>query len=880
MERKTLCIVSHTHWDREWYLPFQRHRMRLVQLMDTLLHTLETNPEFESFHLDGQTILLEDYLEIRPENRERIRRLVQTGRIFVGPWYVLQDEYLTSGEANIRNMILGLRQARDFGPPVPVGYFPDSFGNVSQMPQILRGFGIDSAVFGRGVNPVGYGADGSPRGYHSELTWRSPDGSSVLGVFMANWYNNANEIPAAPEVAADFLRTARDRAARLATTPYLLLMNGSDHQPVQTNLPDVLREARERLEDEVRHTSIPAYVEALRNAVGELQVHHGELDSEYTKGWFTLTNTASARIYLKQLNQRAQHLLEREAEPLALLSWIWGKPYPAELLWRSWKYLLQNHPHDSICGCSIDAVHDEMETRFASSMQIAQGLVEESAHHLLPRIATIRFGDQARPVVVWNPLNWERSEMVEVDLLLPEDASLAGAVAADGATRVPVLLEDQGVAFHYELPEDRFRQTSRVHRYRARFYAGGVPGLGHKTFYIMDAPDAESSDAAHGGMDSVGPEGAAGVLENDDLRVIIRPNGALSVAHKPTGRRCEGVLVYEDCGDRGDEYRFLSPEDDRRITTEGRAADVRPIPAPGGESAYRIVHRLDLPAGLASGQPSRRREDTVPCRIETDVRLAAGDSGIRVRTRIVNRAENHRIRVLIPTGTTCDSHWAHGQFDVIRRSNEPWSGWENPSHCRKHEAFVALEDAGGGVAVANRGLPEYEVLDGGTVALTLLRCVGELGDWGVFPTPGAQCIGEYHFDFAVFPFGGSWKESGVYRRALAFSAPMRVFQASVHDGPLEDVASWIRVDGEGLVVSALKRAEHDNTVVLRLYNVGDVAVAMTVRTGFPTRTVHRTNLEEQEQESLPVQDRRMFQDVVGAKRISTYDLAPDTAPRG
>jgi alpha-mannosidase len=337
-----------------------------------------------------------------------------------------------------------------------------------------------------------------------------------------------------------------------------------------------------------------------------------------------------------------------------------------------------------------------------------------------------------------------------------------------------------------------------------------------------------------------------------------------------------GLLVYEDCGDRGDEYRFLSPEKDLRITTHGRAATVQPLAAPAGETAYRIQHQLDLPAGLATdGEHSRRSTDTVACTIETELRLASGVPGLRVSTRIANHAENHRIRVLVPTGIESTTHLAHGQFDVIRRDNEPWSGWENPSHCRKHDAFVALEDSRGGVAVANRGLPEYEIVEGGTIALTLLRCVGELGDWGVFPTPGAQCIGEYEFQFAIFPFGGSWTDSCAYRDCLAFTAPMRAFHSTVHDGSVDDAAAWFRVDGDGLVVSALKRGEHDDSVVLRLYNVTEAEVPLTVTAVFPIRQAVRTNLDEKEQSRLAVIGDRVFQDVVGPKQIRTYAMVPD-----
>uniref|UniRef100_UPI0030B8F50F glycoside hydrolase family 38 N-terminal domain-containing protein n=1 Tax=Cohnella rhizosphaerae TaxID=1457232 RepID=UPI0030B8F50F len=156
MNKPVAHIVSHTHWDREWYMPYERHHVRLIELMDVLIDTLERDPDYRSFHLDGQTIILDDYLEVRPDMRERLTGLIREGRIAVGPWYVLQDEFLTSAEANVRNLLVGHRDAERYGPVAKIGYFPDSFGNMGQAPQLMRQAGIANAVFGRGVKPTGF----------------------------------------------------------------------------------------------------------------------------------------------------------------------------------------------------------------------------------------------------------------------------------------------------------------------------------------------------------------------------------------------------------------------------------------------------------------------------------------------------------------------------------------------------------------------------------------------------------------------------------------------------------------------------------------------------------------------------------------------------
>ncbi len=175
-------VVSHTHWDREWYLTKARFQMMNVDMMRRLLDILTENPEFTSFMLDGQLIALEDYLAVCPDERARIEELVRQGRLTIGPWYVLPDEYLASGEAHIRNYIEGMRVARSFGGGMRLGYLPDSFGHPSQMPQIISGLGMKEMVFWRGPGPEVHSA---------EFDWISKDGSKILALNMVYGYSNA-----------------------------------------------------------------------------------------------------------------------------------------------------------------------------------------------------------------------------------------------------------------------------------------------------------------------------------------------------------------------------------------------------------------------------------------------------------------------------------------------------------------------------------------------------------------------------------------------------------------------------------------------------------------------------------------------------------------
>src|SRR5438105_15395170 len=235
-EQLNILIVPHTHWDREWYQTFQQFRIRLVKTVDKLLALLDQDPHFRFFMLDGQTIVLDDYLEVRPEQEARLQHFIRSGRILVGPWYLQPDEFLVSGESLIRNLQIGLQRAAEFGGGMRIGYVPDCFGHIAQLPQILQGFGIDNAVFWRGV-----GAEA----HKSEFYWAAPDGTQVLVAHLADplGYSNARLMPLEAEEFATRVKLLTAQILPRATTNTLLFMNGSDHLEPQDGLPETIEAA-------------------------------------------------------------------------------------------------------------------------------------------------------------------------------------------------------------------------------------------------------------------------------------------------------------------------------------------------------------------------------------------------------------------------------------------------------------------------------------------------------------------------------------------------------------------------------------------------------------------------------------------------------------
>jgi mannosylglycerate hydrolase len=326
-EQLTILIVPHTHWDREWYMTFQQFRFRLVQMVDKLLQLITDDESYQYFMLDGQTIVLDDYLEVRPEQEALLREYIRSGRILVGPWYLQPDEFLVSGESLIRNLQMGLERAADFGEPMRVGYVPDCFGHIAQLPQILRGFGIDSAVFWRGVGP---------EVQKSEFLWSAPDGSQVLVVHLADpmGYSNARMLPLQTD---DFIARVQLLATAIfpkATTDTLLFMNGSDHLEPQAGLSSVIATANSLLSQlteqqqlhlqhdpatkrynalHIEFGTLPQYIDHVRQLNTESQTEFQNVQGEMRSSRYAhlLPSVLSTRTWIKQQNNSTEQLLER-----------------------------------------------------------------------------------------------------------------------------------------------------------------------------------------------------------------------------------------------------------------------------------------------------------------------------------------------------------------------------------------------------------------------------------------------------------------------------------------------------------------------------------------------------------------------------------------
>jgi alpha-mannosidase len=880
-EPAEVVLVPHTHWDREWYEPFQVFRLRLVELLDDVLARAEAEPGFR-FTVDGQLAAVEDYLEVRPENRDRLAARVGAGQLAVGPWQILLDEFLCSGETIVRNLALGVRGATALGGAMPVGYLPDMFGHCAQMPQILVRAGFGHACLWRGVPAR---VDG-----HA-FRWVAPDGSGVRVEYLWDGYGNAGELFVLPERLAEAAAAYRaETAGRYGTDP-VLGMVGGDHSRPRPDLLPLAGAAGLQL------ATLTEYVQRFAPDDPTLPVVEGELRSPARGN--ILPGVISIRVGLKQAMARAERTVW-EAEALAArLPEITYQRY----LELAWHRIIACTAHDSVTGCGVDETAEQVEGRLAEAGQLGRAVRDRLLDTLaepVPRDAYL----------VVNPLPWPRTVLVE--LADVEAPAAAQALLPDG-TAVPVqgLASPAALLVEETMPaEDLVRLLRRIHG-RELFgqqierYSIEPPQVVFELAQVARTPSFDKvrlgDELAKAVRETTGSwrvrtvaaarrrvlaavpvpasgqvavrfaaEGAASLpvcpvsvsertLDNGAVRVAVAGDGTLTVTGLD-GVRLTGVGRLVDGGDRGDAYSYGPPAHDR-LAAEPAAVSVTVVEPGPLRGILRVVREYDWPLGLAADDPDRRAEQTVRVPVTTLVSVCVGEPFARLEISFVNLAADHRLRLHVPLPAPATGSEAEGQFAVTRRGLVNEGGWgEYPLPAFPASGFVTA----GAATVLLSHATEYELVAGGSeLALTLLRAVGwmsvnvhPLRDEPAgpqLPVPGAQYLGrEVRTRLAVLPSRDGWAAVGAARRGAEFRHGGLVRRGTAAaERPAPDPATGFEVTGDGVAVSALRPVEHG--VELRLVAMTDRPTTAVVSAPAVT-AARRTDLLGRPAADLPVRD--------------------------
>jgi len=931
--RKYEChVISNTHWDREWLYNFQETRMMLVEFMDKLLHILDTEPRYRAYLLDSQTIPLEDYLEVRPEQTDLVTKHVSAGRLQVGPWYVCPEEFLVNGESLVRNLLVGHRVAQRFGRVNKVGYSPFSYGQTSQMPQLYQGFGIDTILFYHGIQKYES---------RSEFWFEGPDGSRLFASRMGSfarynffyhvfrpivygtmiderdysWKKGGMPFHLCREgchqghfFLADPVRRFNrkkikdcfDRLRELerdhCTSKYLAYMMGMDStEPDLLEIKIIDEAPKAGVKDKVLHSSIEEWLEKAKGAAEDLTVLKGERRTPRLLGTrvHLYSDVTSARTRMKRKNALAEMLLQRGAEPFAALASILDFEYPRSLLDIAWKHLLSCHPHDSIAGSGVDQIERDVHNRLEQTIGIAEGLQRRALQNINLRIDNSDEDKETLLLTLFNPSPYARSEVITAYLDLPSETGVDQFTLQDAETGEQV--EHWEVARYEMEPVVRHLGDATMGmpgvRTRLNIAAGDVPSLGYKTLRVVPQPKATR---LHGSLLH-----GRNLMENEHLSVKVESDGTLTVTHRETGHTFTGLNEFQDNADSGVAWQHVRPAFDRVVTGSGFPTGIAVVEEGPLLTTFRIDKQMQIPQRLvegrgdevrrldANGDDAKRSEETVNLPITSFVTLRRGSKIVEVTTRFDNRADNHRLRVLFPTWLDATHSAAEMAFDVVEREIDrppasPWYGQTNPTY--PQHRFVDVTDGKIGLAILNDGLREYEVTDNKerTIAVTLMRAFEVALStvswrWERHPEMRlSQSPGEHEFRYAIYPHVGNWRDGAVFEQAERWTVPIEVAQVGPHPGDLPKSLSFLQIEPSSLVLSALKRGERSDELVVRLFNPSAKRVRGAIRCFKEIQSARLLNLNEEPTKDLQPEGRSLAISIP-KKKILTIGLVLDGA---
>ncbi|UCG17105.1 MAG: hypothetical protein JSV19_03550 [Phycisphaerales bacterium] len=768
-------VIPGTHWDREWRHTAEQSKPRLAELVDSVIDTLESKASYETFCLDGGQVVLEDYLTVRPENRERLAALIRAGRLQLVNWYTLPDMFTVAPEAIIRNIQLGQTLAAQYGGSMASGYTATSYGQTSQLPQIYRGFGITNAIFYRGTN----------KHLLSPLfLWEAPDGSRihVLRAFdevtRTNWffyvhqplvlgkpprdlgytYDTANvpvhmcderhyerafkllEEKRSFRDDDESLKAALDlivkQAKSYAVGRNILALSMEDNDTPYPLLPEMI-EALNRVSPDIRivQNSLDKFMAAITKETdeAELPVHKGELRYPAVEHGFNglFGGTHSSRVKLKLLNEQAETGLLYHAEPLASAAFLLGIEYPRTSLDRAWRHLMLNHAHDSICGAAVDQAHEDGLYNFSIARMVGEEITARSATALFRKIGTAgAFEPGDHTITLFNTLPFARREVVPLVIDLPKhipDGGFADVWSSTGAAKDEIdyfdivdaggrdmayeVLSKEDIAIAVERELDTKGITFPVVRRRVLLLAN-VPAMGYATVALRPRGPRYVPDPEPGpDRPLIAREG--GVLDNEHLQVRVNPNGTFSLLHKETGRLMENQHYFTDNGEVGIAHLLKSPQRNPTQTSLGAAARITLVETNVLRGVLRIDLSITIPAGATlDGRDRLREERIIP--ITVWLTLEKGSKHLKIRTRLTNDARDHRLRVNFPTGVASDYAAVESAFAVEKRCirwTETGDNFEGFYPFQPMQNFVDVSDGKVGLAVLNRGLREYEIHD-------------------------------------------------------------------------------------------------------------------------------------------------------------------------
>lgn len=833
-------IVPHMHWDREWYFSAEESKLLLLNNMEEILTMLEENDDYPYYVLDGQTAVLEDYLALKPVNKQRIKKLVQQGKLIIGPWYSQSDEMVVGGESIVRNLLYGHLDCQEFGKPMDIGYLPDSFGQSGQMPMILNGFNITRSMFWRGTSE----RMGSNK---TEFYWTSDDGSKVLTQLLPLGYAIGKYLPADFEDLKQRCDKYMPVLDKGATGNHILIPNGHDQMPIQKDIFEVMEQLKNIYPQKNFFLSNYDLLFKELEKKDDYDILHGELlDGKYMR---VHRSIFSSRADIKALNTMIENKITNLLEPLASIAYKLGFEYYDGVIESIWKEIMKNHAHDSIGCCCSDKVHQEIVSRFVLANEKVDRMIDFYKRKITDAMPIDQCLDK---LTVFNLLPYSRNQVVVAKIttrmkgfkLVDENDQVIDYQVVDAVEVDPGLIDRQIV--HYGNYDPFIQYTIE--------FAANIPAMGYQAYLAKE--DNESKGVNNSNVD---------ILENEYYQIKINSNGTLKIKDLFNNENYDNVLLLEDSSDDGDGYDYSPLLDDHVLTSKDAKANYTIT-----KSKHVTTANIEVTMNVPKDLNSRKNKicDT-KMTIKFIITLKRGDRYIDIKTQVNNTAKDHRVRVLIPANLRGSHSVSDNQFGMITRpvkdeaieiwQEENWS--ERPDSIYPMLSYVAIK--GCPLALITNSIREYEVIGKNydTLAITLFRAVGYLGKEELvrrpgrpsgikMPTPDSQLLKDLEFTFALTIENNQAKLS---RLAKEYLTPLISYNKMPYNAmKLNDVNfntpytySLLHEENQLTTLSVLKKAEGSNELIYRAYNTNQQCVPLILNILFK----NNVNLKEEKIES-------------------------------
>lgn len=855
---KKVHVVPHMHWDREWYFSTEESRILLVNNMEEILEVLENNSNYPHFVMDGQTAILEDYLAVKPENKERIKKLVEDGKLIIGPWYTQTDEMVVGSESILRNLLYGIKDCDEFGDHMKIGYLPDSFGQSAQMPQILNGFDIKHSMFWRGCSER-KGTD------KTEFNWKSDDGSEVLVQMLPLGYAIGKYLPTDEEALKTRMEKYFPVLDKGATTDHEILPNGHDQMPIQKNIFEVMDKLKELYKD--RDFFLSKYENIFEEL--EKQSNLDTISGEFLDGKYMRVHRSifSTRMDIKAANARIESKITNILEPLASLAYSLGFEYHHGLIELIWKEIMKNHAHDSIGCCCSDKVHKEIMNRFFLAEEKADMLIEFYKRKITDAMSIEKSLDK---LVAFNLMPYDRNETVRAQVIT-KMKSFEMFDSENNKLNFEVIHKEEIDAGLIDRQIVHYGNYDPFMTYTLEF-KDLIPAMGYKSYLIKEAESMVEKEYE-----------TTNNIDNDFYTIEVNDNGSLKIFDKKLNKTFNNVLLMENGGDEGDEYDFSPLPGENLMFNDNIKADYV-IKKNKFNNEIKISYRLNVPKDI---EERKNNDKNGYVDFEIIVNIPNDKARIDVIFNLNNQANDHRIRTYIPTNIASKFSVSDNQFGHIKRSvyDEAMNVWEEEGWDERPDAiypmltFVGLSDENHGVAVLTNSTREFEIVGENfdTIAITLFRSVGFLGKEEMMrrpgrpsgiklPTPDSQMIGKLTVDLSIVTHEKSTLEANVSNMAKEYLTPIVTYNKMPHNAMKLNKSefevpysySLLNTNNKELVLSVLKKAEKEDALVLRFYNTKESDKSSNIVMNKNINVAKNVNLNEKEIEKINVENNSIF----------------------